>query len=253
MFRKKFLRSSGSILIEFAFSIPVLLTILYYVLDYPMFERIKAEAKCSAHMAVGMIQNISKHRESRRITAVDIRLITHAALMNFYSGLQSIHLGDGKYPLGHTPLLFLACVKGLPEGKAKIAWGSFCFSHSPTVPSPNTLYFENAHQNMLDFMNLKCSLNIPYNPSAIHPDLTIEEGEYKIILQAGFHTRAAYKYSDGVVVSQGNARRLFGFYMLPFAPLGKPYAARGDLAFMFSSSSTIIFTPNPGLFSDTPP
>jgi hypothetical protein len=173
--------------------------------------------------------------------------------MNFYSGLQSIHLGSDKYPLGHTPLLFLAYVKGLAGNKAKIIWVAYCFSFGAAL-SPKEWHFSSANsQNAIYFMNLKCSINTEYGSSAIHPDLTIKEGEYKIILQAGMHTRTTYKYADGVVVSQSNARRLFGFYLLPFEPLGVPYAARADLAFMFSSSSTVIFTPDPGLFSDTPP
>jgi hypothetical protein len=252
---KKNPQSRGSIIIEFAFSIPTILIILYYVLDYPKYEQLKSKTRNSSYMAVSMIQNISKYRANKRITAKDLRAILFASFLNYYQGKQGICTDSSfKYALGHTPYLFVTLVKGLAESKVKVMWHLYAMSNSATVA--NT-YFEIGTSRTSGGMKLMGLGNITYTclgeypASSIHPDLQIEVGEYKIILAVFFASQTRFKYGDDTSVTNDNAKRLFGFYMLPFKPLQLQGSGEYTIGYIFPSVA--IFTPNPGLFSETPP
>jgi hypothetical protein len=246
-FRRHFSRSRGSILIEFAFSIPTLLAILYYVLDYPKYEQLKVKTKSSAYMAASMIQNVSRYRESKMITLADIQMINYASFLNYYCGKQHLKTTDSNtYPLGHFSAITLICVQGVANNKCKAIWSLYASGWNAESPlaHKNTLPGNESIATFHSLTGLQYQHETEVIPTSIHPDLQIQEGENKIILVASFCAHTNFKYADGTMTT-ANPKRLFGFYMLP---LRLPLSGNN---FLFRS--TIIFTPNPGLFSETPP
>jgi hypothetical protein len=172
--------------------------------------------------------------------------------MGLYPEFQGITLGSTHiYPQGHTSLLVLALVKGLPDNKAKIVW--YTYSMSFNNPNVNGMYFA---VNSETFFNIafgtNCAIDLACGPEQIDPDLKIQNGEYKIILKASVisETRFRNKKNNNILMSNDNARGLFGFYLLPFRPFVYPYGST-ICAIMFPR--TIIFTPKPDLFNETPP
>lgn len=68
-----------------------------------------------------------------------------------------------------------------------------------------------------------------------------------------FISETRFKYGNNVTVTNDNAKNLFGFHALPFRPLQRDYSTVPGLKVAVMFPSVIIFTPNQGLFNDTPP
>jgi hypothetical protein len=246
--------SRGAVLVEFAFSIPVLLMVLYYVLDYPNYMRLKSKTRNSAYMAVSMIQNISRHRENKKITLQDIQRINYVSFLNYCCGKQQLKTTEDNYiyPLGHLPLTVLICVKGVADNKCKVVWSLFASGFNATSPLANggTIDESNFSQSSLttahfhNWTGLSYQHGVAVAPKSIHPELQILQGEIKIVLMIARYGSLNFKYADGTKIT-ANPRKLFGFYMLP---LRLPIS--GDNVLF---RNIVTFTPNPDLFDETPP
>ncbi|MDR1375584.1 MAG: pilus assembly protein [Holosporaceae bacterium] len=250
-FRINFGGPRGSIMVEFAFSIPVLLIILYYVLDYPNYARMKLKTKNSALMAISMIQNVSKNRENKRISLEDVKRINYSAFINYYSGQQQLTKAD-TLPLGHLPITVLIYVKGTGNNYCKVVWSLFVSGENATSPigSGGSLDEKNTSSSELTIADFRTWTGKSYQhgqdlaSTSLHPDLKIQINEIKMLLMTAFFTKKEFKYADQKNVSD-NPRKLFGFHMLPLQlPLS------GDNILF---RNTVTFIPNPGLFSDDPP
>ena len=199
--------------------------------------------KTSAHYAVGMLQNVSQGRADKKITKQDFINITKTSILchpqmylNFKSQI------DQNYLYSAT----LTLVQGTGENKCKIIWNVYdnIFNFSSVG------YYNNIPAN--DATNTwACSLHSRYkgspikigqevNSNELYSDLRIKAGETKAILETCFYGRS---------VSATFVSNLFGL-MLVQAPSYKNLYRTNEGSYFLNY---VIFTPKPGIFTETAP
>ena len=111
-FRKLFEKLSlnavheGSILIEFAVCIPVLIILLFYIHDLSKLKRYHDQTEFVAQQMVNILQNISQNRENKKITINDIKRAASLAFLSVYPGNTMYHTdtrSSKAYELSHQP------------------------------------------------------------------------------------------------------------------------------------------------------
>lgn len=239
---KKICLSKGTVLIEFAICMPVLIIMLFYVNDLVKIQRHYSLNEFVGQQIVNLLQNISQKRANKAITKTDMRHVAALAFLSIYPGTTMFHNGKG-HVLIHNPELLLHCVKGEDGGKARSLWIGFVNSESAGNTSPNTLYGD-----ALVMQNYKGSLvtdkTSAVSPTTIYKDLKISSGEIKILVETATFYATSYKDANG------NSTTLNQAYNLRFSH-GKLNAyANGQY---FVGSNVVIFTPKPGLFNETGP
>lgn len=70
----KFPNSKGAVLIEFAFGVSVLTTLIFYMQDLYRARYLKERMKFVGTEIVNILQNISQNRSDKTITKADIRV-----------------------------------------------------------------------------------------------------------------------------------------------------------------------------------
>jgi hypothetical protein len=241
--RKLWNRWRGSILVEFGVAVPVLAGLIYFSLDSPRYNELNKKMYNIAYLAANLIQNISGNRTDQQITANDIQFITYSAFMPIYFGTQPFSV-DGvptKYPLGYLPALLMIYVKGDANGKAIVVWSVNCNGEEAT--SPDKFAYNTNDAEIPKNMKLSYTIGQSVEPKSIHPDLTIKEGEMKLIICSCIFTKDSFMYGNGQSVVN-NPKKLFRFYMVPIN------IASGSTFFFHNY---IIIKPKPGLFSKIPP
>ncbi|MDR3155707.1 MAG: hypothetical protein LBT90_01210 [Holosporaceae bacterium] len=234
-------RLRGSVLLEFAVAIPVLVMIMYFVLDSLRSNELDKKMDNIAYFAASMIQNISKNNANRLITLRDIRHITYATFMPMYFGTQPFCVGGDKYQLGYVPLLAMACVKGNIDSKATVVWAAM--SDGFTATTPETFLCVVNNPEIASLMKLSYTIGQSVDPKSIHPNLMIRPGEMKLIICTCIFTNSNFKYGNGEKVND-NPKKLFGFRLLPVNIKGS------DNSFLHSY---VIIQPNSNVFNETPP
>ncbi|MBQ7673816.1 MAG: pilus assembly protein [Alphaproteobacteria bacterium] len=68
----------GGILIEFALSVPVLITLLFFVCDHYRYYEIQSKVRTSAYLAASMIQQVANTRTTKALTLKDIINVSYA-------------------------------------------------------------------------------------------------------------------------------------------------------------------------------
>ncbi|MDR1362026.1 MAG: hypothetical protein LBJ16_02315 [Holosporaceae bacterium] len=244
--------SAGGALVEFAIAISILTMLMYFSLDYYKYYFLKAKTRNAAFSAVSLIQAVSQDRPSKAITSEDLSRILPVAFMNYYKGKQGLGVGSPyQYAHGHTPHLNITLVQGLGGTRAKILWKMRLFNKGVKVRVDDVDIEVNPQQELPTALTGINAWSGENEATAIHPNLKIENGEYKVIITLCFLAdEPRFKYLDGTYVSNSNAQKLFGFYGFPFEPLQAEYQGR-RVAAMFPY--TVIFSPHPGVFTDTPP
>ena len=74
----------GGILIEFAFSIPIMIILLLFVHDHYRFYELKSKLKSSAYLVASMIQQLSNTRSDKQLTSTDLAHIVYASCLNLF-------------------------------------------------------------------------------------------------------------------------------------------------------------------------
>ena len=87
---------SGAILIEFAFSIPVLILLIFYLHDLAQLAQIETKVKLCGMQMINMIQNVSLRRENTAITRQDYANICSAAFLTYFGSDQKIYSNSNK-------------------------------------------------------------------------------------------------------------------------------------------------------------
>ena len=75
---------SGGILIEFAFSIPILIVLLLFVCDHYRYYELKSKVKAGAYFAAAMIQQLNNAKTDKQLTLSDLVRITYASSLNLF-------------------------------------------------------------------------------------------------------------------------------------------------------------------------
>jgi hypothetical protein len=223
---------------EFAVSIPILITFIWYLYDISKMARMREKMKFVGYEMAGILQNISQNRANKRISKDDIRHAVAGAYLSLYLGKTMYAVSGGFAPLGHTSSGNLYCVKGEKDGNASVIW---CVRwHSAyNTPSPATISVVGRDSRSI------VKLGSDVKSSSIYPDLRIEEGEMKILLEVTLHYSQApgYGFADGRDGADVPPKTAFGFFVL------NPPKNGQSVYF----NTVVIFTPKPGLFSETAP
>jgi Flp pilus assembly protein TadG len=212
-------RRCGAILIEFAFAIPVLVSVLFLAVDAPRFYYMKYKVKNAVYMATSILQSGSV----KNVTWNDLSQIFSAAFFNHFPG-TSQYYADSKWAMGYTKIVHVYYVVGAADKKAEIKWA---WKSKETAPNPK--------DEGSVFTTSQATSVVTFQPpgsdsSSIYKYLSLNKGETRIIIDAGFY-----------LTNTANAKQNMGFLFLPVRP------SNGTSYFNY----VLIFTPKKGLFIDT--
>lgn len=245
--------TDGSILIEFAVCMPVLIILLFYINDLSKLKRYYDQIEFVAQQMVNILQNISQNRakSDRKITLPDIRYATSLAYLSFFPGKTEFvsrnHIK--KSDLGYRPFGFIACVEGNADSTASVLWMRRFNMARETQISPATVAIDlnAAYNKRTNIKNLSNAV-----PSEIYPTLTIKPGEIKIIIECTIFYRQGegYGFTDGRQTANVSPSQAFGLKLFKLSPRVCRDGCENDSLYFHSAA---IFTPRPGLFDATPP
>lgn len=233
-------RYRGSILIEFAFCIPVFLVLIYYMHDIPKSQRYKTQMQFVAQQMAQLFQTVSQGRTNKRITRNDFAWVGQAAYLSMFPGASVRPIRDSYLPIGYFVEFYVFYVIGEANNKASVKWMTFVYilgGGNPTVTTSSS----QGH----DGSAVKFKTNV--NPSEICPELQIKQGEAKIIIDAYLRYCDGKYFADGRPCKNVSKREVFGFlFYTPFY-----YTHNADYYNYYNGR--VIFTPADGLFSSSPP
>ena len=246
--------SKGSILIEFAICMPILIILLFYINDLVRIKRYYSQTEFVAQQFVNIIQNISQKRSASdstklKISVPDIKYAASLAFLSMYPGKTMYRIGTSgsRHELSHSPRLNIFYVKGLPGGKASCKWNMRLASDPASDPVS-----WNRAVNSVDPSH--SSVNMPADattPSDIYPTLKIGENDEKIIVEVNLFNAISTMNENNYVETDKQAtlaKKAFNCRLVTPKPL-KTGVTQG-----WYFSSVVIFTPKPGLFDpDNPP
>lgn len=230
-------KKKGSILIEFAFAIPILSSVLFFMTDAPKYYYLRTKMNNSTYFAVNLIQNVTQQSRVPKISSKELINIISAAVMNQFNA----RVGNGKYDVS-AYLYYIECkddrasIDSLENNTAEVIW---CW-HTDSLEVANgnryTCYSKQGLKGTIPFsQNVFNNSIINYSgntASKIMSGFKIAKGDGKIILELGLVPKSSVK-----------PKKAFGFLMMPVIPTcGKSYF-----------NKAIGFTPKPFLFDETPP
>lgn len=237
---KFFQCSGGVILIEFAFCVSVFVTLILYAHDLMRISRIKERLSFCSECAVNMFQNISQQRANKRITIQDYRYISGAAFIPYDGGDVEHYGADGSivHPAVQMSVYYL---KGIDDDKVKIIWATI--PYAADVPTER-------REEIIKSGSIKpwvCEkgwrINQEYDAKSIHKDLHIKKDEVKILLDLYL----CASWCKGSTRKDKEYPQTWGLWI--YNPKAGSYGSQTGGWF----HTYITFTPNPGLFDETPP
>jgi hypothetical protein len=218
---------------------------MYYMHDLPKYARMKAKMEFAAHCAINMIQNTN-----RTVTREDIKRITYAWHLTIYPNVSKkmAEMGSRKC-VTETDLFF---VVGTENNNCKVMWGARSASGDPYrrgYSNPSDYFFVSTSGigSALTGANSSIFCNVTGHPGRIKTEIapttlykgfSIKAGEKKVIIEIRY-----FIWND----SDLSPREEFGFWVL--TPKYTCIVSSGRSFF----TTVVIFTPKPGLFSETPP
>ena len=223
--------SRGSILIEFAICMPILIVLLFYIHDLMKIKQYYSQTEFVAQQMANILQNISQKRTNKKLTKKDIAYALCLAWQSMYSG-TTMFMTNNDYPLGHAPYMNLYYVKGVDDGKATcvfriIASGVGVTKPQDIITKSKISVTKSGHVGRVRFLSNTA-------PSNIYPTLKINKGEEKIIVEAALYRNTTWNPST--------EKAALGLYLV-----NPPRMASGsNWRYMFYS--VVIFTPKKGLF-----
>ena len=206
----KLLSRSGSILIEFAVCVPVLIILLFYINDLVRIKRYYSQTEFVGQQMANILQNLAKkrHAEGKIISSSDLGNAGALAFLSMYPGKTMYSTTKGKHyhEMIHFPFFSIYYVKGTSNGKAKCLWGKQFTSSTNTAPP--WILFRNVTSNVNWSLVTYTSSEVA--ASSIYPTLKVGSDESKIILETSIYWYPPSKDKDGIR-SANNAREAFGY------------------------------------------
>lgn len=236
----------GSILIEFAFCMPVLIILLFYINDLVKLKRWYSQTEFVAQQMANIIQNISQKRSNKKITVNDIKYAASAAYLSAFPGTSRfVSKGIKTSELGYNPLGNIFCVQGITDSTAKVLWAKR-FHMADGVYAPINVGVDNGIRRT----NVKNLSNV--SPSEIYPTLRIGKDQIKIIIECAVHYSQAsgYRFADGRLTANVSPSHAFGLKLHRLSPPATRDGKNNDAIYFHS---VVIFTPRLGLFDETAP
>ena len=227
--------NTGSILIEFAVCMPVLIILLYYISDLSKLKRYYDQTEFMAQQMVNILQNISQNRKDKTVKLTDFKYAYHLASLSMYPGttvLSKNHCLDQ----GHFPKFGITYVKGESDGTASWKW---MIDYPGGADSPANRAarssWDKAGASLLERRS-----NVP--PSKIYPSLTMTDGKDRIIVESSLIYQSGIKNIQGYEFKSAN--EVFNIKMYKLTPQISMPKWNGYWYFF----SNAIFTPESGLF-----
>ncbi len=225
------LNSRGSVLIEFAVCMPVLIILLFYINDLMRIKRYYSQTEFVAQQIANMLQNVSQNRSSKRITKNDLGNIHILAWQTVCSGVSQFRI-NSIFPLHHKPITSIYLVKGESNGTASCVWRIWLSFFEKSSIRWTTATEDNPHSIIRFKKNA--------SPSTIYSELKINPGEQKIIVETLLERENVAAYGS---ISDSAA---MGMHFLSPAKVKD-----GTWSYFFPSA--IIFSTKSGLFDETIP
>ena len=124
---------SGGILIEFAFSIPILIIILLFASDHYRFYELKNKLRGSAYLAASMVQQLNNAKTNKQITSFDLARISFASCLNLFYNNSMFD----PFPIGMYYDIDYYYVKRINSDSYnfQVCYGSTSIGHSPNEMS----------------------------------------------------------------------------------------------------------------------
>jgi hypothetical protein len=187
-----------------------------------------------------MLQNISRNKEDKKITLQDYKYISATSFLPYYGGgtkQYGTHTRNYQKPCGQMSVCY---IKGTGNNKAKMVW-AVVSSWGCAPPLRGYDVFTSgkipAHINVAQTI-----VGQEMNSKSIYKDLEIQDGEVKIMIDA-------YLNASWCPGMSGDRAKPYLFGLLIHSPKAQSYGSNTGGWF----HHYIIFTPNPGLFDETPP
>lgn len=234
--------TSGSILIEFAVCMPVLIILLYYINDLSKLKRYYDQTEFVAQQMVNILQNIAYTRlqEGNTISLLDIKRAASLAYLSIYPGttMFTTKLGSNYHVFNHKPRIYMYYVKNNSDGTASVPWRLWI--HSGDQINPNDWshgYLKTTSPQSL----VTVATNVP--PSSIYPNLKMDDGNPRIIVEVQIRwDKNDQKDANGKTAY--SAREVFKLFAVNVKSKHK------DKADYFTS--VVTFTPNDGFTVNQP-
>lgn len=235
--------SAGAILIEFAFSVPVFLALIYYLHDVPKVNRYNEQMKFVSYQLAQILQTTSKYRTNKAITKRDLQYATDAAYLSIYPGtsMRSKKGPGGPFVGPGFPHGFLYYVKCDASGRASVKWVlKYQYGGDPKTIG-GVFHVMTEARSRVKILNNAA-------PESIYSGLSMQPGEVKMLVSSiVFYSpmSSTYEKVDGRRWSQSSSREEFGFL---FA-----HAPHNGVSDQFYFENVAVFAPSAGLFSETVP
>jgi hypothetical protein len=215
--------------------------------DLPKYAGMQRRSEFLACCAVNMIQN-----QCKKITKEDLGRIISAAALVAYPGKTQYSLGSpGKFQYGYSVIAYLFYVKGSGDGKAGVIW-MWDSSIQSTFPfSGSARGSEAASDSNFSTDRFLVRYKINKNQEEIYKDLKIGKDEVKMIVYISHRVHDNFRFADNNYVNIYDGKKLFDFRILSPKPI-EAYPASGA-GWLNYFSTALVFTPKPGLFSETKP
>ncbi len=229
--------SRGVVLIEFAFCMPILIILLFYINDLVRIKRYYSQTEFVGQQIANILQNISQNRTDKKIKSTDLKYAMALANQTMFPGKTMFKEGSGR-PLVYTPWIFVYFIaQGNTNGTASEIWHKAMYSLHTQTPSGITC--TTGYTDRTSVGHSKTNVD----PSQIHPSLKIGQ-DPKIIIESAIY----FDYGSGNPYD--------------YTPSGQKVYAKQAMGLHLTKpklrsycffNSVVIFTPKPGLFSETPP
>ncbi len=235
------INNKGAILIEFAFTIPLLLVIILYIYDINKFSYIKNCIKTATYYGVNIIQNISQNRTNKKLTKNDFINLSRTLILSLPISQAMI---QNKYKSQLYIITTMTLIEGITNDKCKVKWSIFTDFNEGQI----TKYVSNNNANTDITGTWASVLNYRYGCTAkinqeiisttLFHDLHIKKGEIKAILEISFYNNHTGRTK--------NIEELLETKLLKLPSL----KGLGDTYF----NTHVIFSPKAGIFDiSTPP
>jgi hypothetical protein len=199
--------------------------------------------KFCACCAVNMFQNVSQKRGNKKITLQDYKYISCSAFLPYYGGgtRQYGSNAGGSYAIP-TPQLSLCYLKGVGVNKVKMVWAVISSWGLP--PPSRGCDICGAGTVVPDYvMAPRVYTDAVYDANDICEDLEINDGEVKMMVDVYLNA----SWCPGMSGKRRVSPDLWG--LLICNPEAESWGSKTGGWFHYK----IIFTPKPGLFSETAP
>ena len=207
----------GGILIEFTFSIPVCITLLFFVSDHYRFYEMQNKLKSSAYLAASMLQQIGNTKTDKQLTKKDFANIAYASCLNFFHTNSMFR----PWPFGVYYVLACYWVK-------RINSNSYQWQHCYGTTSTNGTSPAEMNQKCKDIETKTLS-----QIETAYPDLVCsKDGDERVLIEVIYRKTSGFD------------KKKLGFFILE-PKVSKPALDNNsNNAFIFY----LVITPKPGLF-----